>query len=262
MTTGTRDLEKELEALGKRTKGLLDYAMEKALTEPVYLTEADLVDEDFHLPDAWRLKLTPSVEDELGWTQTLITPEGEEVLFEDVFDVEGVWMTRAQMEAQQVALRPEVPELVAPEVFATPDEELLYKEYMRTGGTFDVETWTMIGGPIRPSDTDIETLLDKILEIGRTPENEALLRRLAPTATDEDIDEFFGTVPIVPPSLLTIPGVQTLEDRIDMMRLAGIQEDEIKKLIESSGIDLTSVHLQEGWWKDRLISELGKDQVL
>ncbi len=193
MTLDTRDLVKRIGALKQRSTRLLDFAMEKALTEPIYLTEADLVDEDFDIPEAWQLKLTPSSEADLGYTQSLISPEGAELAFEDVFvSPEGLWMTRPQMEAELPAPAP-IPE----PVFATPDEELLYREYLRTGGTFDVETWTMIGGPIRPAETDIETLLDEILKMGRTPEAEALLRRIAPEATEADIQGFFSPAGIV-----------------------------------------------------------------
>ena len=216
----------------------LDEAMTRAVVEPIYLTAEALVGEDFYLPEAWQLKLMPDDSD-LGFTQSLITPEGEEIAFEDVFEVEGVWMTRAQMEAL------EVPEVETPEFAAlTSDYQLIYKDYLRTGGTFGVEAWQLIGAPLRPAETDIDTLLDETYKVGRTPETEALLRRMAPNITEEDIEGFFAPMVERPvPSLFRVPGVRTLEERISIMRIAGVPEDEIEKIIELSKLDLGA----EGW---------------
>ena len=247
MTLDTRSLARQLGALKQRSTRLLDFAMERALLEPVYLTNKDIVDEDFDLPEAWKVKLTPSSEADLGYTQSLISPEGAELAFEDVFvSPEGVWMMRPQLEAEMPTPAP-IPEAV----FATPDEELLYREYQRTGGTFDVETWTMIGGPIRPSETDIETLLNEILEAGRTTETEALLLRLAPDATEADIEAFFtpAGVVVTDESRRLFGEVFPEGLNVDAFMDLGMQEpDELLRLILMRGDSEATRNLIKSLW--------------
>ncbi|KKK47467.1 hypothetical protein LCGC14_3154880, partial [marine sediment metagenome] len=180
--------------------------------KPTLLAEADLVDEDFDIPDKWQLKIPPQ---DTGLPPSLITPEGEEVSFKDVtVSPEGVWMTQAG--AQQAGLPQVIPEVISPEVFTTTDEELIFREYQRTGGAFDLVAWRMIGSPIRPTeeqqrlfsenlvrvfpaedpaelmqlfDEEPDTFLDALREKGRTPEVLGLLRGIG--LLDEDIDELF-----------------------------------------------------------------------
>jgi len=84
-----------LRQFGGRVEGdrPLDEAM--ARPEPVFLTNADLVDEAFDIPDDWQLKVQQRG---TGIPSTLITPEGEEVKFTDVVvDPEtGAWITYNQ----------------------------------------------------------------------------------------------------------------------------------------------------------------------
>jgi hypothetical protein len=223
--------------------------LDEALGEPVFLTPQDV-----DIPEAWQLKLTPA-ETELGFTETLITPEGEEVAFEDVFLVDGEWRTRAQMEALEIAAAiPEalpIPPEIPPEVVIAPDEELMYREYLRTGGTFDVETWRMIGAPIRPEETDIDTLLDEIRETGRTAETEALLLRMAPEATEEDISRFFEPVGIrVTPETETLfydvfPQQLNVDAFLDLGR---DKPEELLKMIWLEGDTEASRNLIKSLW--------------
>ncbi len=164
----------------------LDDAMTRAVREPVFLTEADLVDEDFDIPEGWQLKLTPS---ETGFTQSLITSEGEEVSFGDVVvDPEtGAWITRSKL---QIKTR----QLQAP--FVIPEEELAAETAQQQELLYG-EMFTSLER-LFPEElpqallSDVPSLLDRIREAGRTPETEELLKRLSPFATQEEVEGFFA----------------------------------------------------------------------
>ncbi|KKN70399.1 hypothetical protein LCGC14_0430940 [marine sediment metagenome] len=90
----------------EETLGVLDI-QEITFFDPLEAAELGLT-----IEEGWQLKLAPS---EDGFIQTLISPEGEEVSFEEVFVTpEGVWITQAQIEAQEqlAAIPVEFPEIV------------------------------------------------------------------------------------------------------------------------------------------------------
>ncbi len=137
--------------------------------------------EPFELEEGWMLKLTPGKNgDEPSFS--LKSPIGEEVGLEDVFITEaGEWKTRAEIEAfaeeyeaQRASWEETIPSLYS-KLFPEMSEEDL-----GVWGIEDVQKYAT---------ENPEDFLQRVWNIGRTPETEALFKLMG--ATEERINEIF-----------------------------------------------------------------------
>ncbi|KKN21266.1 hypothetical protein LCGC14_0926970, partial [marine sediment metagenome] len=86
-----------------------------------------------------------------------------------------------------------------------------------------------------------QAFFDSLEERGRTPETETILRGLIPDITDEEIRQVLG--PTLSEQLLS----GTEPDIAETLRLNGVEETEIPKIIELSRLDLTSEEWLQKW---------------
>ncbi len=173
-------------------------------TTPQFFSPEDVVGmglltetgDPFELEPGWRLKVTPPVNGTES-AVSFITPEDWEITqAEEYISPEGQKFNRREFEA-----------------FFNPNK-LLYENYQRTGGELDIATWGMIGAPLTPglgpeqvfgevfqerdvaevlayAEADLEVFVKDILDIGRTPQTETLLKAMY-QITPAQLDEFFA----------------------------------------------------------------------
>ena len=201
--------------VGEVISGLSRKAREEALasftlTEVKFFSTSEAAGLGLTIEEGWQLKLAPS---EDGFTQTLISPLGEEVSFEDVFiTAEGVWITQSQIDAQEAAVPVELGEITPPSLVSptgrtieqlleqlagpmpTPERIIAEQELATLQAQAALTTLfpeEEIAGVIESIIENPEEFLTQVRELGRSDETVALLSQLGLSA-DEISTIFWG----------------------------------------------------------------------
>lgn len=188
----------DIEGLLKYYGGKKEKERYPLLKTAQFFTPLEAKEFGIDLQEGWLLKMTPG---ENGAEPILMlkSPKGEEVSFEDVLVAEsGEWITRTEYEApiKEYEAAQEEFRRAFGEVF--PEQEL---EDLIAGLTV-TEGMTLPEQVM--ADKRAQEFYNTLIEIGRTPETEAILKWLG--ATEEDIGEFFVEAEMgIPTEGVTIP---------------------------------------------------------
>jgi hypothetical protein len=189
-------------------------------TQPLFFTASEAADMGVGLQENWMLKFTPDKE-QTGYGISLISPEKWEITEDNRYiSPEGTEYSQADIQAllgvPTGGLETTTQALTIEDL--TEEGKGLYQEYQEAGGELDVSGWLdlrerqqleteQVFGAVFP-EQDIQEVLEymqenpegflaDIREIGWTPETEALLQRLAPDITQEEMYQIFGRPPEV-----------------------------------------------------------------
>jgi len=145
---------------------------------PLFFTPSEAQQMGLSLQEGWLLKMTPAGE---GYTSSLITPEKWEITEDDLYIApSGEKYTKSELEtALGVGYIPSVEETWMPSL----EIEQIF------GRVFPEQSVEEI---LAYAQSQPEAFVQDIIEIGRTPETEALLRAMYEGVTEEVLGQIFG----------------------------------------------------------------------
>ena len=202
-------------------------------TQPLFFSASEAKEMGLALDEDWMLKFNPGKNDH-RYTASFITPKKWEITESGLYiSPEGNEYSKADIEALLSMPMGGLTTKKAPLGIESLTEQgqRLYGEYQAAGGELDASDWAklkeqeyleteQIFGAVFPkrdieeviayAENNFEGFRNDLLEIGRTPEVEALLREMYGEVTPEQFDEFFGTTE----EITTIPAPFKPESKI------------------------------------------------
>lgn len=149
-------------------------------TQPIFFTAGEAAEMGLNLQEGFMLKMSPGESGD-GFKSSLITPEKWEITEDDLYiSPSGEQYTRLELETALGMSAVGLPEAEIP----TPSLEV----QQIFGGVFPEQD---IAEVLAYAEATPEAFLQEILDIGRTPETEALLRTMYEGVTEEWLSELF-----------------------------------------------------------------------